>query len=161
MEFPILGPLEVQRDGRPVALGGGKPRALLAALLLHANEPVSADRLAVALWGEEAPAGAGRTVQVHGSRLRKALEDEQVLATTAAGYRLRVRAGELDAERFRLFVADGRRALRDGHPELAASAFRRALGLWRGPALADVAGAQFMEAEIARLEEQRLEALEA
>ena len=69
MEFRILGPLEVRTDGGPLALGGAKPRALLAALLLHPNEPISAERLAVSLWGEEAPAGAVKTVQVHVSRL--------------------------------------------------------------------------------------------
>jgi hypothetical protein len=70
MEFRILGPLEVNGEHGAVALGGIKPRAVLAVLLLHANEPVSADRLALALWGEDAPAGAVKTVQVHASRLR-------------------------------------------------------------------------------------------
>jgi DNA-binding SARP family transcriptional activator len=73
MEFGILGPLEVRADGRAVALGGAKPRALLAMLLTHANQSVSAERVALALWGEDAPAGAIKTVQVHVSRLRKAL----------------------------------------------------------------------------------------
>src|SRR5215218_738954 len=100
MEFKVLGPLEVRRDGRSVALPGGKPRAVLAVLLLHANEPVSAERLAVALWGEDAPVGAVRTVQVYVSRLRRALGDDQLLATSRAGYRLRVRPGELDLDRF-------------------------------------------------------------
>ena len=70
MEFQILGPLEVRGDLGVVALGGIKPRAVLAVLLRHANEPVSAERPAVALWGEDAPAGATKTVQVHVSRLR-------------------------------------------------------------------------------------------
>ena len=73
MEFRILGPLEVRADGHAVALPGAKPRAVLAVLILHANEPVSAERLAQDLWGEDAPAGAVNTVQVHVSRLRKAL----------------------------------------------------------------------------------------
>ena len=63
MEYKVLGPLEVRRDGRVVAVPGGKPRAVLAFLLLHANEPVSAERLAVASWRGDAPAGAARTVQ--------------------------------------------------------------------------------------------------
>src|SRR5689334_1975813 len=100
MEFQILGPLEVRCDGRLVALGGHRPRAVLAVLLVHANEPVSAERLAAAVWGEDAPRETVRTVQVHVSRLRKALADDSVLTSTPAGYRLRVRAGELDAERF-------------------------------------------------------------
>src|SRR5215216_524034 len=109
MEFRILGPLEVRSDhGDVVTLGGRKPRAVLAVLLLNANESVSPERLARALWGEDAPAGAVKTVQVHVSRLRKALADPEVLATTPAGYRLRVGPGELDAERFGRRVDEGR-----------------------------------------------------
>ena len=79
MDFRILGPLEARNERGAVALGGVKPRAVLAVLLLHANEPVSAERLAVALWGEDAPAGAVKTVQVHVSRLRKALGDPEAV----------------------------------------------------------------------------------
>src|SRR6478735_6238498 len=118
MEFAILGPLEVRRDGQPVALGGKRPRAVL---LLHANEPVSAERLALGLWGEDAPAGAVRTVQVHVSRLRKALGDEARLATTSAGYRLCVLPGELDAEAFSENVREGLRAFESGAFAEAAS----------------------------------------
>ena len=75
MEFKILGPFEVSNERGAVALGGAKSRAVLAVLLLNANEPVSAERLALALWGEDAPAGAVKAVQVHVSRLRKALGD--------------------------------------------------------------------------------------
>src|SRR5215210_884311 len=108
MEFHILGPLEVRADGRVVALAGGKPRAVLAVLLLRSNEPVSAERLALALWGDDAPASAVKTVQVHVSRLRKALGDARVLVTTEAGYRLDVRGGDLDAERFERGIVAGR-----------------------------------------------------
>src|SRR6185295_5182073 len=107
MQFRILGPLEVSGESGVVTLEGIKPRAVLAVLLLHANQPVSAERLAVALWGDEAPAGATRTVQVHVSRLRKALGDAGAVATTPAGYRLRVRRDELDAERFERGVEAG------------------------------------------------------
>ena len=112
MHFRILGPLEVHSDHGVVTLGGRKPRAVLAVLLLSANEPVSAERIAQALWGEDAPAGAMKTVQVHISRLRKALgDDPHVLVTTAAGYQLRVRPGELDADRFEGLVEEGRSLL--------------------------------------------------
>src|SRR3712207_8948704 len=80
MDFRILGPLEVRGEGGPLALGGTKPRAVLAVLLVHANEPVSAEQMAVALWGQDAPAGAVKTVQVHVSRLRKALGDADVVS---------------------------------------------------------------------------------
>src|SRR5215213_5110838 len=127
MEFGILGPLEVRREGCLVAIGGPKPRAVLAVLLLRANEPVSAERLALALWGEDAPLGAAKTVQVHVSRLRKALGDPDVVATTPAGYRLRVRPGELDLERFERHIVEGREALVAGRAEEAAAVLRDAL----------------------------------
>ena len=160
MEFGILGPLEVRADGRPVALGGARPRAVFAVLALNANQPVSAERLALALWGEDAPPSAVKTVQVYVARLRKALEDPDALVTTPAGYRLRVRPGELDAERFEERVATGRDALANGRAEEAAAELRAALALWRGPPLAELASAPFAPPEIARLEEQRLAAVE-
>ena len=161
MDFRILGPLEVRSELGAVALGGIKPRAVLAVLLLNANEPVSSERLAVALWGEEAPAGAAKTVQVHVSRLRKALDDPEIVATTPAGYRLQLHPGQLDAERFERLVEDGRRTMAAGQPEQAGTILREALALWRGPPLADLSFEPFAQPEIARLEEQRLSALEA
>jgi WD40 repeat protein/DNA-binding SARP family transcriptional activator len=161
MQFRILGPLEVTAEsGGAVALGGARARALLAVLLLHANQPVSAERLAVALWGDDAPSGAIKTVQVHMSRLRKALGDGEIVQTTPAGYRLWVGPGELDSERFDGLVDAGRRALADGEPQLASSLLREALGLWRGPPLSDLAHEPFAAAEVRRLEERRLAAME-
>jgi predicted ATPase/DNA-binding SARP family transcriptional activator len=161
MDFRILGPVEVVGDRGALRLGGAKPRAILAVLALHANESVSAERLALALWGEDAPPSAVKRIQVHVSRLRKALGDAQILSTTPAGYRLHLRPGELDAERFAQLLDEGRRALAGGQAEQAAALLRQALALWRGPALADLAFEPFAPAEIARLEEQRLAALEA
>src|SRR4051812_30552591 len=138
MEFRILGPFEVLDERGPVALGGIKPRAVLAMLLLHANEPVSAERLALALWGEDAPDGAVKTVHVHVWRLRKALGDPGLITTTPAGYCLRVHADELDAASFERLVEDGRGALADGRAEHAAALLRQALALWRGPPLGDL-----------------------
>ena len=160
MEFRILGPLEVRGEHGEVALGGRKPRAVLAVLLLNANEPVSAERLAVALWGEDVPGAAVKTVQVHVSRLRKALGGGEMLATTPAGYCLHVGPGELDAERFTRMVEDGRRTLECGEAEQASHVLREALTLWRGRPLAELVSEPFAQAEIARLEEQRLGALE-
>ena len=161
MDFRILGPLEVHNALGAIDVPGTKPRAVLAVLLLHANQPVSPERIAHALWGEDAPAGAVRTVQVHISRLRKALGDGEVLTTTPAGYRLRVRSGELDAERFERLVDDGRRALSAGQAEQAGTTLREALSLWRGEPLADLAFEPFAQVEIARLEEQHQAAIEA
>src|SRR5436190_22187480 len=107
MEFRILGPVEVYGEHAALPLGGVKPRAILAVLLLHANESVSAERLALALWGEDAPESAVKRVQVHVSRLRKALGPSEILSTTAAGYRLRVAPGELDADQFARLLEDG------------------------------------------------------
>jgi predicted ATPase/DNA-binding SARP family transcriptional activator len=160
MRFLILGPLEVRGEDGTVAPGGVKLRGLLAVLLLHANEAVSAERLALALWGDEAPSGASKTVQVHVWRLRKALDDPKLITTTPAGYCLRVRPDELDAIQFERLVHDGSGALADGQPERAAALLREALALWRGPALGELAREPFAQAEIARLEEQRLAALE-
>src|SRR4051794_22237839 len=134
MEFGILGPLEVRADGREVELGGPKPRALLAVLALHGNQPITAERVAVLLWGEETPPRAVKTVQVYVARLRRALGDPEVLVTMPGGYCLRVRPGELDAERFERSVADGRRALAAGRGEDAAAGLPAALGVWRGAA---------------------------
>ena len=160
MQFAILGPLEVSVAGRTVALGGVKPRALLTLLVLNANQPVSAERLALALWGDDAPSRAVNTVQVYVSRLRKALGDPEALTTTPTGYRLRVSPGSLDAERFEQRVADGRGALAAGRCEEAAAVLHEALELWRGSPLAEVASLPFAQTEITRLEEQRLGALE-
>jgi len=160
MEFGILGPLEVHTERGKVAVAGGKPAAVLAVLLLHPNEPVSVDKLAIALWGEDVPGGASRTVRVHVSRLRKALGNPEILITTPSGYRLVVKPDELDAARFEELVRSGRQTLANGEAEEASEVLREALTLWRGPPLADFAAEPFAPAEIARLEEQRLEAVE-
>lgn len=134
MEFGILGPLEVRTDSGAVAIGGAKPRALLALLLLHANEAVHPERLALALWDEDAPPSAAKTVQVYVSRLRKALADPEILVNTPAGYRLRVRAGELDADRFAAALEAGRQALAAGRAEHAAVVLREGAGAVARPA---------------------------
>src|SRR5689334_14945999 len=96
MEFRVLGPLEVRDGAGQIALGGSKPRAVLAMLLLQANETVSPEHLAIGLWGDDAPPGALKTIHVHISRLRKALGDPTRIETTPAGYRLVARPEELD-----------------------------------------------------------------
>jgi DNA-binding SARP family transcriptional activator len=159
MEYRILGPLLVSRDGEQVMLDGRRNKELLSLLLLHANEVVSPDRLVEDLWSDTPPAAPRKAVQVYVARLRKAL-GEDVLETSGAGYVLRVHDGELDVWRFEQLAEKGRRTLGAGDPARAATFLRHALALWRGPALADVIYEAFAQAEAARLEELRLRCLE-
>ena len=154
MEFRILGPLEVLEDGHQVPLGGSKQRALLASLLLHANEVVSRDRLIDELWGASPPDTAPTALQVYVSQLRKALGRDLIL-TQPPGYLVRVSDGELDLHRFEQLVATARAE----EPAQTAPLLREGLALWRGAPLAEL-GDSFARAERARLEEQRLAALE-
>src|SRR3954469_4726550 len=157
MDFRILGPLEALDGTRPVALGGRRRRAVFAALLLHPNETLSSERLIDELWGEAPPGNALKTLQVHVSRLRKALP-EGVLVTRGHGYQLRVQRGELDAERFERLLDDARAELAADRPDSALDALENALSLWRGPTLADLAYEPFAQAEIARLADLRVAA---
>ena len=160
-EFRLLGPVEAVIGGQPVALGGVKPRALLAALLLEANNVVSVGRLAEALWGEDAPASAPKTMQVHVSRLRHELEGGTArVVTQPPGYAIHLEPDDLDVLRFRRLVAQARQALADGSASAAADQLRCALALWRGPALADLALEPVARFAVPRLEEERLAALE-
>ena len=160
MEFRILGPLDARGEGRSLEIAGAKRRALLVVLALQANRSVSVERLAVALWGEDAPPSAAKAIQVAVSRLRRALGNDGVLETTPAGYRLVVGPDELDLERFERGLAAGREALAAGDADRAAALLRGALALWRGPPLEEFAWAPFAPPEIRRLEELQLTALE-
>ena len=169
MDFKILGPLEVLDGERRVAIGGARQRALLALLLLHANEVVSSDRLLAELWDADgdADSASSKALQVAISRLRRALEprlasaqESRLLLTRAPGYELRIEPGVLDLQRFEQGVASGREALAAGKPGVAAQRLEEALALWRGPMLADLRYEQFAQAEIARLEDLRAGALE-
>ena len=145
MEFRILGPLDVVDGERAVALAGAKHRALLAMLLLHANEAVSTERLIDALWEDERPETAPKALQVYVSQLRKSLGKERV-QTSPPGYLISVAPDELDFLRCLQLVTDGET--------------RAALSLWRGPPLAEFASARFAQAGIARLQELHLACLE-
>jgi predicted ATPase/DNA-binding SARP family transcriptional activator len=165
MEFRILGPLEALDNGRDVAPTGGKRRALLALLLLHANETIPVERLIDELWGADPPATAARTVQAHVSRIRKAFRargngTDDPIVTREHGYQLVMDPERLDAHRFERLVAEGREALARDDPKDAAAAFEAALSLWRGVALADLAHEEFARRESARLEDQRVAAME-
>jgi DNA-binding SARP family transcriptional activator len=159
LDFRILGPLEVSDGERRPALGGPQQRAVLAILLLHANEAVSADRLVDELWGERPPASARAVLQGYVSNLRKAL-GAAAIATGASGYAVEIEPGQLDLRRFERFLAEGREALAAGSAEAASRLLGEALALWRGPALADFAYERFARPAAVRLEELRVTALE-
>jgi eukaryotic-like serine/threonine-protein kinase len=153
MRFSLLGLLEVaSEETGPVAIGPGKESALLAVLLLHANEPVSVDRLAEDLWAQARPANPEKTIQVYVSRLRKRLGAQRLL-TTAGGYVIRTDADELDVERFERLARFGRERLEGGSPSEAVRLLTDALSLWRGPALADFRFDSFAQPEVRRLDE--------
>jgi predicted ATPase/DNA-binding SARP family transcriptional activator len=160
MNFQILGVLRVEADGRPVVLRGAMPRAVLAMLLLDANRPVSAERLAIGLWGDDAPPSSVATVQVHVSRLRKALGQPSRVETRREGYVLHIAADELDLARFDATVEGGRVALAAGESQRASDLFTRAMALCSGPPLADLRALPFAAAASAELDERRLAALE-
>ena len=164
MQFGVLGPLEVTADGRPLELAGARTRAVLAMLLVHANQVVSSDRLIEELWPGHPADKAADSLQVRLSELRKAFRsagEAERLVTRPPGYLLRVTPGELDALRFDRLAAAGTIALAAGDAFTAASRLDEALGLWRGPALADVDAVPSVRVEAGRLEEERLAALES
>jgi len=159
VEFGILGSVEVRRDGRAVTIGGAKQRALLAVLLLHANDVVSRDRLIDAVWGDAPPPSAHQSLDSYVSRLRRALGAER-LVRRPPGYLLVVEPGELDLDRFGDLVSEGRQAAVEGDHAATAKRLRAALSLWRGPALADLVYEPFAVDAASELEEHRLAALE-
>ena len=161
LEIAILGVVETRVDGVVVGVPAGKQRALLALLALRAPERVSAESAADALWPRAAPAQAMRSLQVTMSRLRRSLGVAgSVLETVASGYRLAVEADVIDARRFETLIGSARAARLKGDVATGRRLLDDALGLWRGPALADVAFESFAQGEIARLEELRLAAIE-
>jgi DNA-binding SARP family transcriptional activator len=140
MRFRVLGGLEATVDGQPVALGGRRQRAVLAVLLLHANELVAADRLVEEAWSGRPPAAAIGTLQTYISRLRRVLEGTgAVITTRGEAYQLVVDPEELDVLSFRRLVEEGQAALRGGEAARADGLFEHALRLWRGQPLADLA----------------------
>jgi predicted ATPase/DNA-binding SARP family transcriptional activator len=160
MRIGILGQLEVRdADGQLLPVGGARLRSFVIRLAASEGDPVSVDRLAEDLWPREQPADAANAVQALASRLR-GIAGRDVIGYGPAGYRIAVRADEVDARAFERLVAAARIELDLGRAEAAAAQFRRALQLWRGPALADVADAAWAAGVITRLSELRLSALE-
>src|SRR3954447_20080608 len=159
----LLGPVEARVDGRAVGLGGQRPRALLAVLALMDGRVVTVDRLIDELWGEEPPARARASLQMHISRLRKGLAEAGAdggrVVSHASGYLLDVQPGERDVDRWRDALDRARRARADGDARVARAGVEEALGVWRGQPLGGVSANGLLGAERARLEEERLAAV--
>ncbi|MGW0521633.1 AfsR/SARP family transcriptional regulator [Crossiella sp. NPDC003009] len=162
--FRILGPVEVRRGGLPVEVRAGKHRALLATLLLRANQVVPVEELFDRIWGDTPPARARGTLQTYVMRLRQALGDEpgpgQLVHTRPEGYLIRLGSAQLDLFTFRELLERGRALAAAADPAGEADCLRRALALWRGEALSGVPSDALRRDEAPRLAEERLQALE-
>src|SRR4051794_30284125 len=163
VDFAVLGPLELRRDGQVLDLGGPRQRAVLAFLLTHRREPVSLDRMIDELWGEDAPPKATASLQAYVSNLRRVLEPDrpprapaQLLVSRPPGYALDVEPADLDALRFEQAADAARQALGGGDPARALDHADRALAEWRGEVLADFPYDDFAETERARLTDRRV-----
>ena len=155
LTFKVLGPLEAVGEHGALTLPKGKPCAVLAVLLMHANEVVATDRLIEDVWGAHPPANATKSLHVYVSQLRRSLGPDVIL-TRPPGYVLRIEPGRLDLDRFERLRDEAARA----DPQTAADRLHEALALWRGSPFADFTYDAFAQTTIARLEEQRLGALE-
>ena len=162
MEFGLLGQLVVRCDDAVITVSRSRERAVLAALLLRANELVLVADLAEALWGDTAPPSAEMTVRNYVKRLRQVLGESGGgrIGTAAGGYRIRVKPGELDIARFEQLASAARVAARAGHFEQVSRPADAALSLWRGNPLADAGSATLTGREVPRLVEMRLQLLE-
>ncbi|MFF3292025.1 BTAD domain-containing putative transcriptional regulator [Streptomyces sp. NPDC003023] len=177
-EFRLLGPVEIRdgRTGADIAPPGSKQRALLSAFVIHAGRLLSVDRLAEELWGDEPPANAANALQAHVARLRRLLPaaggpaamgtpggsraaGHEWISTLPTGYLLNLGRATTDVQAFHRLSAKGRAAIASD-PGQAAELLRRALALWRGPALQDSCYGPICRSEADRLEENRLSALE-
>jgi predicted ATPase/DNA-binding SARP family transcriptional activator len=159
VEFRILGPLEIVEGGCPLRVSGARERALLAILLIHAGEVISADRLIDELWGNDLPASPANALQVVVSRVRRSLGRSPALVTRKPGYVLDVGPEELDARTF-VQLVERARQIPPSDQSHRSALLGEALGLWRGPALAEFALEDFAREEVARLEEARIQAVE-
>jgi peptide/nickel transport system substrate-binding protein len=156
MQFGLLGPLEVTVDGEAVPLGGHRQRAVLAVLLVNANQRVSISRLIDEAWSGRPPAGATQSLQSYVSRLRGLLGDGAAIVTKPDGYLLSVDPSCIDVERFRLLVVQGHRSVMNREFGRGGVALREALSLWRGEPLADLDGEEFVREPAAEWSELRL-----
>jgi DNA-binding SARP family transcriptional activator/class 3 adenylate cyclase len=156
----VLGPLEVWAGGQQVAVAGPLPRRLLALLVTRPGRLLPVDALIDGLWGGDPPAAARATLQSHVARLRRSLGGSGLVAGGPGGYRVAVAAADVDAFAFMTAVKEGQQALSDGNPAVAAAGLSAGLGWWRGPAFVEFRGCAALDAEAARLEQLRLDAVE-
>jgi DNA-binding SARP family transcriptional activator/tetratricopeptide (TPR) repeat protein len=156
----VLGPLEVRAEEEQVVIAGPLPRRLLALLVTRPGRFLTVGALTDGLWGDDPPAAARATLQSHVARLRRSLGQNGVIAGGPAGYRLAIDAADVDAFKFVATVQAGHRALASGNPSAAAACLSAGLALWRGAAFAEFGGCAALEAEAARLEQLRLDAVE-
>src|SRR5690242_14544692 len=166
--FGVLGPLRVTRAGVPLSLGGRQQRAVLARLLLADGAGLTVEQLADALWGEQVPVGAASTIQTYVFHLRQVLEPDRgrgapgrIVVTDNGRYRLAILTDALDSVVFDRGVDRGERLLTDGRSADAVAEFDRALALWRGDVLADLADYEFVGPVATRLADRRKAAVEA
>ncbi|MET9928537.1 MULTISPECIES: AfsR/SARP family transcriptional regulator [unclassified Streptomyces] len=168
MQFSLIGPFGIVTDeGETFAPNAPKLCQLLAVLALRPREPVAMGTLVKELWGQEAPAGAARTLQTHIYHARRMLgglgivpTERQLLVTQAPGYRLDVADEEVDVCRFERLVQQAQARLDSGDPQRAAEGLKEALALWRGPALSNVPVGEVLLGQVARIDELRIRALE-
>jgi predicted ATPase/DNA-binding SARP family transcriptional activator len=156
MQVLMLGPLEVRRGDLVVNIVGTRLRCLLVRLALDAGQAVSTASLIDAVWDEEPPNGAANALQTLVSRLRRGLGDGQLIQQTPAGYRLDVDPDSVDMHRFERAAGDGAAAVRAKDFQRAVPGLNVALGLWRGPVLAELAGRPFLDLAVTRLSDLRL-----
>lgn len=166
VDLRVLGPVQLFVDGRPLPVGGPKPRTMLALLAVNRRRTVPSEALADAIWDNDPPDSYAASLQVFVSNLRKALrtaglDSAAILATAAPGYRLDLADDECDLGRFDSARSAGAQAKDAGNHAAAAERYRGALAEWSGPALADLRGLQFADDFAAAVNEERLLTIEA
>jgi len=161
LSFHVLGPVTASLDGTELKITAPRQRALLADLLINANQTVSTSKLIDGMWGDSPPQHPESALHIVVSRLRCALDVAAPrLVRDGSGYRVELDPEELDLARARALFADAQRAMRDGDSAHAAEAMEAALGCWTGEALADVASFPFGDVASRQLQEFRLGLIE-
>lgn len=160
MEFGVLGPLEVRRDGVPVPVRGTTQTLILQVLLAYAGKRVSTSKLVDALWPEDPPANAVRSLRSYVAKLRRSLGEPDRIVWDITGYRIRLGPEELDARTFFDAVQTAKRERARGALESAFAQLQRAGALWRGQPYEGAHENPLLIGEVRRLNELRLQALE-